>query len=188
METKLKFNSEESFEELFAKSLFDDNIFKNRINIDFSEALESVDMPNILFNNFFESKKSPMVKYFKTQYRKMVNSENYDLLKDYQIIPVRGNANYRKISKIVKKTSGKSYEYNELFFRLKNINKETGLYNAGLQFYYVAQENNFKVIAIDLYHMVIPAHNKDYPDAPKNPNDNYKKHKNGKYNLSNFKS
>ena len=187
METKLKFNSDDSFEDLFNRSVFSENIISSRISVDFNEALKSVDIPEILFNNFLESKKNPMTKYFKTQYRRILNNPSYNLLDDYQIIPVKGSNNYRRISKIVKETSGKHYEYSELFFRLKNINRETNIYNPGLQFYYVTEDDKYKVIIIDLYHMVIPAHNKFYPGAPKNPKENYERHKNGSYNLSNFK-
>lgn len=187
METKLKFNSTDTFEDLFNKSLFDENILKKRIEVDFSDALESVDIPDIYFNNYLESRKSPMTKYFKSQYKRMLNSENYNLLEDYEIKPVKGNSNYKKISKIVKKTSGNHYDYSELFFRLKNINRKTNFYNPGLQFYYILQDDKYKIIFIDLYHMVIPAHNRDYPGAPKNPMENYDRHKNGSYNLSNFK-
>lgn len=187
MGTKLKFNSENTFEELFKKSLFEENVIKNRIRVDFSDALSSVDIPEILFNNFFESRKAPMTKYFKSQYNRILYNENYNLLNDYEIKPVKGNALYKKLSQIVDKTSGNHYEYNEMFFRLKNINRKNQLYNPGLQFYYILKNDTYKVIAIDLYHMVIPAHNRDYDDSPKDPVENYEKHKSGTYNLSEFK-
>lgn len=186
METKLKFN-DNTFETLFNKSLFDENIVSKRFNLIFDDALKSVDMPEILFNNYFESRKSPMTSYFKKQYSRLRNNASYNLLNDYEIKPVKGNANYKKISKIVKKTSGKKYDYNEMFFRLKNINRETGFYNAGLQFYYILKNDSFIIIAIDLYHMIIPAHNRDYTDMPKDPVKNYEMHKSTGYDLSNFK-
>ena len=188
METRLKFNSGNTFEDLFNKSLFEENVIKNRIRVDFSDALNSVDMPEILFNNFLESRRAPMTKYFKSQYNRILYNENYNLLNDYEIKPVKGNALYKKLSKIVDKTSGQHYEYNEMFFRLKNINRKSQFYNPGLQFYYILKDNTYKIIAIDLYHMIIPAHNRDYYDAPKNPIENYETHKLGIYNLSEFKT
>lgn len=187
METKLKFNSTSSFDTLAKKSFFEKNILDKRTRIDFSDALISVDIPEILFNNFFEAKKSPMTLYFKKQYKKIIYDKEYNIFEDYNVIPVKGAKLYKKLSIIIKKTSGMHYSYDKLFFRLKNINLETNFYNAGLQFYFVVEEDKYKIVVIDLFHMVIPAHNCDYPGLPKNPTANYEQHKNGRYNLSNFK-
>ena len=186
-ETRLRFNSSSStFEELFNKSLFEKNVLKERIGVDFSDSLKSVDMPKNLFNNFFQSKKAPLVGYFKRQYYQMINDEDYNLLEDYEIKDVYGTEYFKKIYQIVRETSGMNLSHDIRIRRLKKIRRKNEPYNPGVQFYYILNKKDYKIIVIDLYHMIIPAHNSDYPDFPKNPVLNYKNHKSGNYDLSNF--
>ena len=157
------------------------NIFGTKQpKIEFHEKLSSTDLEQHFFTNFIDSRRDPMVKFLKNERRKMLTDKcNFD--DEYEIKNIEYRKNEKeKIKDILEQTIGDSnIDYN-LLIRLKS--KE----NKGVQFFFLDKEATCKVLIIDLYHLLLPAPNKEIGETKANPEKNYSKHKDAKFNLSNI--
>ncbi len=136
---------------IIGKKIFDDT--KEKIEID--NALKSVRLPLYNFSNYLSGEKSPMFKFVKREY-KMMNSVKYNILEHFELKNVNFgvNVSQKKMDKIIEETFG-------VKIPLKAVYRFKSIYNPAFQLY--VNKNNsgdFKVIVIDLYHLVIPAADK----------------------------
>ena len=145
---KNKFNKKP----IIGKKLFDDT--KEELEID--NALKSIHLPVYCFSNFLKSEKDVMFKFVRSEYKKM-NNINYNIFEHFELKNVdfnRKNISQEKVSKITEETFGSKMQIN-MIYRFKNLS------NPAFQLYISKQNNDdFKVIIIDLYHLVIPAADK----------------------------
>lgn len=133
---------------LFHTKIFDDS--KESFEID--EALKSVNIPQHFFSNYFKSNKDVMYKFFKKQYQ-LIKSSNYNILEYFELknVEFKDNLSEKKIIDIIKETFDKEIELNKIY-RFKNND------NPAFQLYVNKEnDNSYKIIIIDLYHLVIPA-------------------------------
>lgn len=145
---------------------FKKNIFKSRTNIidknifgDKKEkikmegALKSVKVPKHFFTNFLANHGDPMFKFVKRQYYAM-NDSNYDIYENFELksVDFGGNLKEQKLKDIYIETYGEKLNDVSQIYRLKNIeNKAFQLYINKID------SNNYEIILIDLYHLIIPA-------------------------------
>ena len=133
---------------IIGKKLFDDT--KEKIEID--KALISVHLPSYNFSNYFRSKKDIMFKFVKREYM-MMNNDKYNILDHFELknVDFGGNLSRDKMDQIIEKTFGSKIHIYSIY-RFKN------LLNPAFQLYVNKDNNNdFKVVVIDLYHLMIPA-------------------------------
>lgn len=161
----------------FDRKLFDDQ--KEIIDID--EALKSVNLPEHFFTNFFKGRKDPMFKFVKTQYA-YIKSDKFKILENYELKDVvyKDNLSEEKIIDIVKCTFDKDVNLNTIY-RFKNYE------NPAFQLYVNKESNNnYKVIIIDLYHLVIPAADRGKGRKKADIENDYNEKKLNDYCLSNI--
>lgn len=149
-----KFTSSNKFSKqnsILDKRLFDDS--KEIIN--YKLALKSVNLPEHYFCNFFKSKKCDMYKFVKRELSAM-KYDNYNVYDRFKLKDVEYTYNLSedKINDIVFATYGE-YKNIKFIYRLKhNDNPAFQLYVNKINL------NEYEVLIIDLYHLVIPAADK----------------------------
>ena len=162
----------------FKKNFFD----CSHEEIEIDEALKSVNLPSHMFCNFFKGKKDFMFKFVKKQYKAM-SGEKYNILDYFELknVEFKANLSEKKINDIVVSTYGQQIQF-ETLYRFKSTA------NPAFQLY-VNKENNhkYKVIIVDLYHLVIPAIDKFKDRKTVELKKDYEAVKNYDYCLSNLK-
>ncbi len=125
-------------------------------DFDFSKALYSVNIKSLEFTNYFRSKKEPMFKYVKSEYKKLL-SHRADLDDEYEmkLVNVDDKFNEIKITKIFTETHQIKLLKLPLIYKLKNK------INPNLQFFVMSENSIFKVCFIDIYHLAIPTKEQD---------------------------
>lgn len=157
------------------------NIFgEKEPNVFFNSNIKSTNLPEFYFTNFLDSKRIPMADFLKREKRRILkNTVNYD--NEYEIKTIDRNHEQKKIDKILKETLNKESISVSSIMRLKSIN------NPNAQFFFIDdKKGNYEVIFIDVYHLVLPAPDKERKEKKPNPKRKYEEHKNAKYCLSNI--
>lgn len=156
------------------------NIFgEKNPTVYFNENICSTDIPQYFFINYIDSPKSQIVKKLKNEKRRFVSNDViYE--EEYEIKPVENRKNEQKrIDMVLQKTVGISTVDLNLLYRLKCYA------NQALQFFFLDKLNGeYEVLIIDLYHLIVPAADKDHNERKANPKKTYNEHKDAKYNLS----
>lgn len=155
------------------------NIFgEKEPNVFFNSNIKSVNLPEFYFTNFIDCKKSPMVKFLKSQ-KYGFESKKIDIDNCYEIKNIKHKKEQKKIDKILLETLNMNSIPTSLIFRLKSIQ------NNGVQFFFLDDlQGNYEVLFVDVYHMVLPAPNKERGERVAKPKENYEEHKNARYCLS----
>ncbi len=154
-----------------------------KVNFDF--AMKSVNFPSLNFTNFFV-KKSPLIKFVRGEYIRLVDNKiNLDDHTLYAPALVTYNNDpllKLKLITIIEKTRNIKVDRLPIIYKFKN--KE----NPEVQIY-VANDitNNYEVLAIDLYHLLIPAPDKSRGETVEHSKEKYEKYKLADYNLSEIK-
>lgn len=157
------------------------NIFGEREpNIFFHENIKSVNLPKYYFTNYIDDKKSPLIKLLKRERGKFIRKQvNFD--KEYELKSIDTNKEQLKVDEILKNTIGINSIPVKTIFRLKSID------NPSVQFFFLDDyQGNYKVLFIDLYHLVLPARDLSRKEKKANPKKTYENHKMANYCLSNI--
>ena len=157
------------------------NIFgEKEPNIFFNSNIKSINLPNFYFTNFIDSKRSPMVKFLKSQ-KYGFEAKTIDIDTYYEIKNIKYNTEQKKIDKILLETLNMESISTSLIFRLKSKR------NTGVHFFFLDDlHGNYEVLFIDLYHMVLPAPDSERGEDVPNPKENYERHETANYCLSNI--
>lgn len=137
----------------------------------FNPNISSTDIPKYFFTNYIDSKKSLIVKKIKQEKRRFTCNEiNYEDEYEIKIVENRKNEQ-QKIDAILQNTIGiKTVDLNFLY-RLKCYA------NKSLQFFFLEHpDGKYEVIIIDLYHLILPAADRDHYEKKANPKKTYKEH------------
>jgi len=178
----MQFSSQFSkFNSLNTSGFKTSNFKATKKNVNFNNAMNSVNLSMFNFTNFFY-KKSPLVKAFKKEYGGLKNgSIDIDDNNKYAatIVNYSDRALELKIKTIIEKT--RNVRVNQLPLMYKYKNKQ----NPELQFYVANNTNNeYEVLAIDLYHLLIPAPDKSRHETTEHSKEKYEQYKLADYNLS----
>lgn len=160
-----------------SKNIFDEE----EPNIFFNNNIKSTDIPEMYFINFIDSRKSPLVNTLKREKRRILKKQvDYD--NEYEIKNIEYKKDEKKkIERILNDTLGISLSNYSLLWRLKYR------YNPEIQFFFLDDlSNNYEILFIDIYHLVLPAPDKSRRERWANPKKKYKEHKEAKFNLSNI--
>lgn len=161
------------------KKLFDTS--KETVEID--EAMKSVNLPNHMFSNFLKGHKDPMFKFTKEHYYSIKNNR-YNIFEEFELkdVEFKENLSKEKLVDIVNSTFDRELQFNTVY-RFKHRG------NPKFQLYVNKENNNFyKVIIIDLYHLVIPAIDRSRERKKADIKADYEAVKNYDYCLSNLKN
>ena len=153
------------------------NIFGDKnLKLSFKSNIKSVDIPNIYFNNYFKGNDS-YYSFFKKEYSRIING-NFDI-ETYNIkgLSLTKNNLYNRISKVFLETYGYTYRLPYLH-RISKKNNEI--------FQIIYTDDNYEIIIVDLYHLLIPAIDHEHKEKNKNLKKHYDEVKNNKYNLNNI--
>ena len=161
------------------KNIFDDS--KEKFNFD--NAYKSVNIPKYYFTNYLDSKKSNFYKFIRRQSKLMLNA-NYSIFDNFELKDVNYGANLKKekIEQIVFETRAIKRECNLIYRFKNNLNPAFQLYVDKVD------NNNYDVLIIDLYHLVIPAADKYYGKKVADLKADYDKVKNNSICLSEIKN
>ena len=157
---------------------------KNLINKNNSKNIFGEKNPNIFFNdkicstNIPNHKKHPLVGALRNERRRLLKKE-VDFDNEYEIKPIHYKKNEKqKISDILSQTIGYNNINYSMLWRLKFIS------NPEIQFFFLDDlSGNYEVLIIDIYHLIIPAADKDYHEKHANPKKKYFEHQNANYDL-----
>lgn len=142
---------------------------------DFENALFSINIELFEFTNYFRSKKEPMFKYVKSEYKRlMYGKSNLDEEYDMKLVNVDDTFNEMKIKKLYADTHSIKINALPLMYKLKNKQ------NPNLQFFVIMEDNIFKVCFIDIYHLAIPTKEQDAKSK-------YEENRNNKISLEELK-
>ena len=146
------------------------NILKNRLankrnniygdkdfKLTFKNGIKSVDIPNIFFNNYFQSKNS-YYKFLKNECNRIINGNI-----DFESYNLKGLNRTKRIEERINKIFLETYGYNYELPYLHRISKKD---NERLQLLYTNKEN--EIIIVDLYHLLIPAKDYEHKETQKN--------------------
>ena len=153
------------------------NIFGDEVDIHFNikNNNKSVDIPEILFNNYFKSRNDSYYDFFKKEVKRIyygnVNTDEYNF-KGFN----RTKKVENKIRTIMRKTYGYDYEL-PLLWRFSKRGNE--------RFQFIVLEQTKEIIIFDLYHLLLPALDKYHNEKIKNPEKKYLRVKNNNYDLAN---
>lgn len=179
MQIDLEFK-EDLEKNIFDTNLFDLDIVDNNYYFDFSACKKSSKFPEEKFTNFFKNRKE-LFKYVRKEHYRFLNKEfnlQDGLLEEYEIKHFGGNR-MKLLSKIISDNANKKIGRLPIIYRLCNI------YNPELQFYYYeATENVYRIVAIDLFHLLMPANDKERPDFKNDGVSKYKENENNNICLS----
>lgn len=153
-----------------------------KVNFDF--AMNSVNLPSFDFTNFLV-KKSPLVKFVRGEYIKLLDNKidlDDSTLYAPTLVSYSDPLLKLKLITIIEKTRNTKVDKLPMIYKFKN--KE----NQNFQIY-VANDitNNYEVLAIDLYHLLIPAPDKSRGETVEHSKEKYEKYKLADYNLSEIK-
>lgn len=157
------------------------NIFGEREpNIFFNDGIKSTNLPKYYFTNFIDNSKSPIINTLKRERRRFLKKE-VDIDNEYEIKFIEKNTEQAKVDEILKTTINRESIPVMTLCRLKSI------FNPEVQFFFLDDlKGNYEVLFIDIYHLVLPAPDKEYNEKYPNPKKHYEKHKNAKYCMSNI--
>lgn len=154
------------------KNLFADS----KTKFTFKNDMKSVDIPEILFTNFFQSK-NEYFKIVKKEYKGLINGRE-DVIDSYNMKYINRNPEIEnKINKIMLNTYGYALKL-PMMWRLSKKG------NPKLQF--IVVEKTAEIIFIDLYHLFIPAADREHGESIKNPQLTYDECKEYRYDLKNI--
>lgn len=171
---------------ILQKTLIKGNIIKSKNIFDeknpkvkFNQNICSIDLPQYFFINYIDDGRKPIVKKLKNEKRRFTNNL-IDYEEEYEIKPVLQKKNeQKKIDAILQGTIGMSTVDLNFLWRLKCYA------NPALQFFFLdKKDGTYEVLMIDVYHLLIPAADKDHGEKKANPKKTYQEHKDAKYNLS----
>ena len=149
-------------------------------NIFFHDDIKSTNIPEEYFTNYIDNKKSPMIDFLKRERRRFLKKQ-VDIDQEYDIKNIERTKEQKKVDKILKNTLNMGSIPILTLFRLKSIN------NPGVQFFFLDDlKGNYKVLFIDIYHLVLPAPDKSHGEKFPNPKKKYNEHKLAKYCISNI--
>lgn len=165
---------------IFDTNLFDIKILDNEYYFDFSACKKSSNFPEDNFTNFFKNRKE-LYKFVKKEYFRFLNNDfdgSDGLLEDYQIKNFGGRRK-KVLRKIIRDNNAKRIESLPIVYRLcHSVNKE-------LQFYYYETSSNvYRVVAIDLFHLLFPANDNERPNIKNDGIDRYNENKDNQVCLS----
>jgi len=176
----MQFSSKFSNTKNFSNSSFKTNKFKVVTkNVNFGNAMKSVNIDVLNFTNYLV-KGSPLVKFVRKQYMDLEN-QRVDINDQKKYIPTIVNFNNPfltfKLTTIIEKTRRiKVDKLPQIVYKYKC--KE----NPEFQIYVANNTNNeYEVLAIDLYHLIIPA-----PDITKKETSEHSKEKYETFKLANY--
>lgn len=153
------------------------NLFGNKnVSIDFGKSLKSVNVDEpYMFTNYFENKNT-RYKFVRKNISDIIN-ERISLvdrsLFEMKFVNMEKHCFLSlKINEILHLTTGKKIHTNPILYKFKDkINKE-------LQYYVEKKDvDNFEVKFIDIYHLVIPAPNRDIGETEEHSQETYEYHK-----------
>ena len=151
-------------------------------DINFDYAMKSVNLDMLNFTNFF-TKKSALIKFFKKEYSCLKNgSVDIDDNTKYvaTIVNYKDPALELKIKLIIENTRKiKVDKLPKIIYKYKNRT------NPEVQFYVTNNiQNEYEVLAIDLYHLLIPAPDKSRNEKKEHSREKYEKYKYADYDLA----
>ena len=176
MSTPLKFKSSRKS----TLNIINRNIFEVDYNWDFNRCLKSVKIDSLKFTNYFANKKDVLLKFVNRELTWLINNQE-KVFDRYDIKPVFEKKYFDKIKTISFQTCCMKYGYLNQVARLKHNQ------NGGFQLYYFIKEKELIFLAIDIYHLIIPAD--EYILGEKINRDSeieYEKHKGKNYGLENL--
>ena len=175
------------FKEALEKNIFDTNLFDldiidNEYYFDLSACTKSSNFEEYNFTNYFKNRKE-LYKFVKKEYNKFLNNRfdlNDGLLEEYEIKHF-GGKRMKLLSKIIEDNINKKIGRLPIVFRLCNR------YNKELQFYYYeASKNVYRIVAIDIFHLLMTANDNERSDIKNDGINKYNQNKNNDICLSEF--
>lgn len=167
---------------IFDTNLFDINILDNDYYFDLSACKKSSKFADYNFTNYFKNRKE-LYKFVKKEYNRFLYNRfdsHGGLLEDYEIKHF-GGKRMKLLSKIMEDNLNKKIGRLPIVFRLCHKN------NKELQFYYYeANQNVYRVVAIDIFHLLMPANDKERSDIKNDGINKYNQNKNNDICLSEF--
>lgn len=152
---------EELEKNIFDNNLFDIDILDNDYYFDFSACKKSSKFPEENFTNYFKNRKE-LYKFVRKEYYRFINNDfdsQNGLLEEYEIKHF-GGVRTKIVKKIIKDNIGKKVKKLPVLYRLVHkVNKEIQFY------YYEASEHVYRIVAIDLFHLLLPANDKFRSDV-----------------------
>ena len=167
---------------IFDANLFDINILDNDYYFDLSACKKSSKFEDYNFTNYFKNRKE-LYKFVKEEYNRFLYNRfdsNNDLLEDY-IIKHFGGERKRLLKKIMEDNLNKKVGKLPIIFRLCNR------YNREIQFYYYeANKNVYRIVAIDIFHLLMPANDNERSEIKNDGINKYNQNKDNDICLSEF--
>ena len=155
------------------------NMFGEHIKISIRPKLHSVDIPEFYFNNYFKTKDEFYKNISKTLKRLITNPESISDF-EYKDLYFNGKC-FEKFKRIHQDTYGYVVESeisNKCLHRFSHIG------NRALQIYLFGTSKSSEIIFVDLYHLLIPAADKEHGEEEKDPVLHYNEVKNNKVDLN----
>ena len=189
MQVGLKFNEkvnlhlkEELEKNIFNDNLFENKLFENEYYFDFSECMKSCIIDKYNFVNYFKDKRE-LFKCVKRYYYQFKNN-SFDgidgVLSDFEIKNVYTAEKMKLVKQIIYENTGKKPRI------MPRINRLCHKTNHELQFFYYEIEKNkvYRIVAIDLFHLIIPANDSERPRYKNDGEQKYKENKDNSICLS----
>lgn len=146
----------------------------------FNDGIKSTNLPKYYFTNFIDNRKSPIINFLKKERRRFLKKE-VDIDNEYQIKFIEKNNEQLKVDEILKTTINRESIPIMTLCRLKSVS------NPEVQFFFLDDLNgNYEVLFIDIYHLVLPAPDREHNEKYPNPKKHYEQHKNASYCMSNI--
>lgn len=178
----MQFNSVFSNNNIFNSSSFKTSEFKlTNKKVNFSKAMKSVNFESLYFTNYL-AKKSPLIKFVRKQYCCIING-TLSINDENKFKPSFVNLDNEylklKLLSVIQKTRGIShYKLPPAIYKYKCLeNKEFQLYIAN-------NDDEYEMLVIDTYHLMIPAPDKDKNEKKEHSKEKYNLHKLDDYDLS----
>lgn len=179
MQPDLQFKKELE-KNIFDTNLFDIDILDNNYYFDLSACKKSSKFEEYNFTNYFKNRKE-LFKYVKKEYNKFLNNRfdlDEGLLEEYEIKHFGGERR-KLLSKIIADNLNKKIGRLPIVYRLCNRN------NKELQFYYYeANKNVYRIVAIDIFHLLMPANDRERTGIKNDGVNKYNENKNNTICLS----
>lgn len=167
---------------IFDTNLFDFDLLDNNYHFDFSACKKSSNIAEDNFTNYFKNRKE-LYKYVKREYLRFRNNDfdlNDGLLEEYELKHF-GGKRMKVLAKILMDNSNKKIGKLPIIYRLCNKN------NKEIQFYYYeANPNVYRIVAIDIFHLLMPANDSERTDFKNDGINKYNENKNNSICLSEF--